>query len=112
MAVTLQDLFGDPALFLHQLDDNHAVFQTMTREDVAKSIFLDGRIRRRRRRSDDGPCRQDHDGSEPDGARPPRDAAERCAHRAPLYPGPRSARPGRAGPIAPLVITGVPLIST
>ena len=45
MAVTLQDLFGDPALFLHQLDDNHAVFQTMTREDVAKSIFLDGRIR-------------------------------------------------------------------
>jgi hypothetical protein len=45
MAVTLQDLFGDPALFLHQFDGNSAIFQTMTREDFARSIFLDGRIR-------------------------------------------------------------------
>jgi hypothetical protein len=45
MAVTLQDLFGDPALFLHQLDGNTAIFQAMTREDLARSIFLDGRIR-------------------------------------------------------------------
>lgn len=45
MAVTLKDLFGDPALFLHQLDARDAIFQTMTREDIARSIFLDGRIR-------------------------------------------------------------------
>jgi hypothetical protein len=45
MAVTLKDLLGDPALFLHQLDGNDAIFQTMTRADVARSIFLDGRIR-------------------------------------------------------------------
>jgi hypothetical protein len=45
MAVTLQDLFGDPALFLHQLDGKDALFQKMTREDIVRSIFLDGRIR-------------------------------------------------------------------
>lgn len=43
--MTLQDLFGDPALFLHQIDGNATNFQTMTREDIARSIFLDGRIR-------------------------------------------------------------------
>jgi hypothetical protein len=45
MAVTLQDLFSDPALFLHHLDSNSAIIQTMTPEDFARSIFVDGRIR-------------------------------------------------------------------
>jgi hypothetical protein len=49
MAVTLQDLFADPALFLHLLDGSDAVFQAMTRDDIARSIFLDGRIRHRGR---------------------------------------------------------------
>ena len=45
MAVTLQDLLNDPELFLQQLDGQDALFQEMTREAFAKSIFLDGRIR-------------------------------------------------------------------
>lgn len=45
MAVTLHDLVTDPALFLFELDGDHAVFQTMAREQLARSIFLDGRIR-------------------------------------------------------------------
>ena len=45
MAITLQDLSSDPALLLHELDGNDAIFQPMTREDIARSIFLDGRIR-------------------------------------------------------------------
>lgn len=45
MAVTLQDILTDPALFFHEIDGDKAVFQLMTREDFARSTFLDGRIR-------------------------------------------------------------------
>ena len=45
MAITPQALFADPALFLYELDESFAVFQPMTRQDIARSIFLDGRIR-------------------------------------------------------------------
>ena len=45
MDVTLGDFFSDPALFLFELDQETAIFQTMTRENFARSIFLDGRIR-------------------------------------------------------------------
>lgn len=46
MAITLQDLVDDPALFLWEFDRDAAIFQTMTREAFHRSIFLDGRIRR------------------------------------------------------------------
>lgn len=46
MAVTLNDLLEDPALLLWELDGETAVFQTMSRETVHLSIFLDARIRR------------------------------------------------------------------
>ena len=45
MAVTLQDIFADPALFLYEFDKSDAIVQAMTREDFARSTFLDGRIR-------------------------------------------------------------------
>ena len=45
MAVTLQDLLTDPGLFLYELDKDDAIFQSMTREDLFRSIFLDARIR-------------------------------------------------------------------
>jgi hypothetical protein len=45
MAVTLQDLLTDPSLFFYEFDQDHAIFQSMTREDFFRSIFLDGRIR-------------------------------------------------------------------
>jgi len=45
MTMTVQDLLTDPALFLYEIDGQDAVFQTMTREDFARSTFLDGRIR-------------------------------------------------------------------
>ncbi|HYD26044.1 MAG TPA: hypothetical protein VEB68_14755 [Croceibacterium sp.] len=45
MPITLHDLANDPALFLFGFDDDSAVFQTMTRDAFARSIFLDGRIK-------------------------------------------------------------------
>lgn len=45
MAVTLQDLLTDPSLFLYEIDSEDAIVQSMTREDLFRSIFLDGRIR-------------------------------------------------------------------
>ena len=51
MAITPQALFADPALFLYELDDSFAIFQPMTRRDIARSIFLDGRIRHGNRKS-------------------------------------------------------------
>ena len=51
MAITPQALFADPALFLYELDESFAVFQPMTRQDIARSIFLDGRIRHGGRKS-------------------------------------------------------------
>ena len=45
MTVTPHDLFADPGLFLYEIDGGDAIFQTMTREQFARSIFLDGRIR-------------------------------------------------------------------
>ena len=45
MTVTPHDLFADPALFLYEIDGGTAIFQTMTREQFARSIFLDARIR-------------------------------------------------------------------
>ena len=45
MTVTLQDILSDPGVFIHEISGDEAIFQLMTREDFARSTFLDARIR-------------------------------------------------------------------
>jgi len=51
MAITLQDLTDDPALYLYEFDKDAAIFQPMTRDAFERSIFLDGRIKHGKRQS-------------------------------------------------------------